>query len=294
MSILTLLRWIATHPLNRRQTFGPLGGLTRFVRWQLGSRLLPGRTTIPFVDRSTLLVERGMTGATGNWYCGLHEPNEMGFLLHALRPGQTFVDVGANIGSFTVLAGVVGAHVVSIEPIPQTFRRLKDNVYLNLMEGRADLLNVGISKEIGSLRFTNTFDTMNRVALPDENVETVVVPVRTLDDTLQGRTANLIKIDVEGHELSVLEGATKTLADPGLNAVIMETNNSGKKYGVADQQLFQKMAEHGFRPFSYDSLNRQLSPWSAGQANSIFLRDPAALESSCKSAPLFQLCNGSI
>lgn len=46
-----------------------------------------------------------MTGATGNIYVGLHEFEDMAFLLHVLRRTDLFVDVGANIGSYTILAG---------------------------------------------------------------------------------------------------------------------------------------------------------------------------------------------
>ncbi|PJG55635.1 FkbM family methyltransferase [Bradyrhizobium forestalis] len=294
MNILNLLKWIATHPLNRREPLGPVKGLGRFFQWQIASRVLPAGSTLPFVDQTVLLVERGMTGATGNWYCGLHEPSEMGFLLHSLRPDDTFVDVGANVGSYTLLAGTVGAQVVSLEPIPNTFRRLRNNVHLNMMEGRTELLNLGVSKESGSLRFTRSLDTMNRVALPGEVMETVAVPVRSLDEILYGRSASLLKIDVEGHELAVLEGAQATLANPTLRAVIMETNSAGNKYGVSDQQLFQNMEYHGFRLFAYNPIRRQLSASVPGRANSIFLRDPELVEATCKSAPTYQLCNGSI
>ena len=92
------------------------------LRWQVGSRLLPLGSTLPYVGDTRLFVTRGMTGATGNWYCGLHEVDEMGFVLHALRPGDLFVDVGANIGSYTVLAaGAVGADAIAVEPVPTTF-----------------------------------------------------------------------------------------------------------------------------------------------------------------------------
>ena len=63
-----------------------------------------------------------MTGATGNIYTGLHEFEDMMFLLHLLRPGDIFVDAGANIGSYTVLASaVVGAKSISFEPVPPLF-----------------------------------------------------------------------------------------------------------------------------------------------------------------------------
>ena len=59
-----------------------------------------------------------MTGATGNIYAGLHEFVDMAFCLHLLRSGDLFVDVGANIGSYTVLASkVAGANSVTLELI---------------------------------------------------------------------------------------------------------------------------------------------------------------------------------
>jgi thymidylate synthase len=63
-----------------------------------------------------------MTGATGNIYAGLHEFEDMAFLLHLLRSEDMFADVGSNIGSYTILAsGVVGAKSVAFEPVPSTY-----------------------------------------------------------------------------------------------------------------------------------------------------------------------------
>ncbi len=64
MRLLPLLSFIAKHPLNRD---APLQALSRFVRWQLASRLIDRPVALPFVNDTTLLVRRGMTGATGNW-----------------------------------------------------------------------------------------------------------------------------------------------------------------------------------------------------------------------------------
>mgnify|MGYP005817436737 CR=1 FL=1 len=295
MNIVTLARWIALHPLNRRTSLGSAKALGRFVRWQLASRLIPARTALPFVDSTCLLVERSMTGASGNWYCGLHEPSEMGFVLHALRPEDLFVDIGANIGSYTILsAGAVGAKAISIEPIPQTFSRLKSNVALNDLTESVKLLNLGISHQSGVLNFTRSFDTLNRVALPDEQLDCIEVSVRTLDDVMQGYTAHLIKIDVEGHERAVLRGAIETLKKPDLKAVIMETNSSGKKYGVDDSELIEEMRRYGFFPYTYDPLERKLAVTPEGASNSIFVRDPAAIAELCRSARSFTLLNGPI
>ena len=76
----------------------------RFLRWQLASRLMDGPIAFPFSDGTQLFARRGMTGATGNWYCGLAEYEEMSVVKDWLRKEDLLIDVGANIGAYTILA----------------------------------------------------------------------------------------------------------------------------------------------------------------------------------------------
>src|SRR5262245_48181443 len=101
MGLQNSLNFVLRHPLSRGRKFA---NLKRLFAWQIGSRLVPGPVAINFVNATKLLVRPGMTGATGNIYVGLHEFPEMSFVLHFLRPSDLFVDIGANIGSYTVLA----------------------------------------------------------------------------------------------------------------------------------------------------------------------------------------------
>ncbi|MFP6657430.1 MAG: FkbM family methyltransferase, partial [Pirellulales bacterium] len=141
MQLIRTLRTVRNHPLNRSNR---MAAMMRTLRWQVGSRLLSSGTVIPFTKRTRLLVKRGMTGATGNIYCGLHDFEDMAFVLHLLRTEDTFVDIGANVGTYTVLAsGQVGARSIAIEPIPQTFEHLLDNVFLNRLNDRVTLHNCG-------------------------------------------------------------------------------------------------------------------------------------------------------
>src|SRR4051812_22416367 len=98
------LRFVTGHPLNRGHKARALG---RFLRWQVASRIWDGPRVVPFAGAARLLVHRGMMGATGNVYCGLHEFEDMALVIHALRPEDMFFDVGANVGSYTVLAAAV-------------------------------------------------------------------------------------------------------------------------------------------------------------------------------------------
>ncbi len=292
MGIVKTLRFVAEHPLNQGAR---LAALSRFARLQVAGRLIARPFALPFVNGTSLLVQQGMTGVTGNWYCGLHEPAEMGFILHALRPEDLFLDVGANAGSYTVLAsGAVGARSIAIEPLPSTFARLTANVRLNDLEDRVTLRCCGLSAQAGELRFTTEHDTGNRVAIPGETRATTSVPVLTMDEVCGTAVPTIVKIDVEGHELPVLRGARATLGSPALLAVLMETNQSDRLYGEQGGSVMTEMTGHGFTPFGYDPFKRELLPWREGQENTVFVRRPEEVAARCRAAPRFTLINGTL
>lgn len=296
MSIIALLKFVLSHPLNSAEKGAALG---RVWRWQVASRLIDAPVALPFVEGTSLLVRTGMTGATGNWYCGLHELPEMAFVLHVLRETDLFVDVGANIGSYSVLAGgAVGARVIAVEPVPETAKALAQNVALNGISDRCRVRQVGIAKRNGQLRFTSSLDTVNHVVEGDERGGVIEVPVLTLDDMLQGEVPTLMKIDVEGYELAVLEGGLQTLMSPDLVAVIMETNGSGERYGIDDARVFDLMERCGFVRMVYDPFSRllvnQTGGLQAGSQNSIFVKDPDRVRERLQKAKKYRLVNGSI
>lgn len=249
---------------------------------------MPYPQHVPFVNDTVLIMERGMSGATGNWYCGLHEVADMAFVLHALRAGDLFADVGANIGSFTVLAsGGVGARSICLEPIASTFARLQRNIVCNGIDARTMAYNVGAGSKAEQLRFTADSDTTNRAIDGEYLGETVEVSVHRLDDLLQGEVPFLVKIDVEGFEAEVLKGMSGFLSDPSLKSIITENNASGS------ESVSAIMADHGFEAYSYDPFQRKLNLGGTGQ-NTIFIRDIVTLQDRVTTAPQFSLVNGAI
>src|SRR6476469_4166695 len=152
MSLVSLIKFIANHPLNRRNK---IKAIYRFAKWQINTRLNPYPVIYAYTDKTKLIIQRSMTGATGNLYCGLHEFTDMGFVLHFLRKDDLFIDIGANIGSYTVLAGVhIGAKVVSVEPLPQTFEHLKSNIAINQISDNVMAYNFALGNEKGQISFT--------------------------------------------------------------------------------------------------------------------------------------------
>lgn len=287
-----LVTFVWNHPLNAGSRVAALG---RVVRWQLASRLMAGPIAFPFVEGASLFATRGMTGATGNWYCGLHEVRDMAFVLHLLRADERFLDVGANVGSYTVLAaGAAGARVTAVEPIPKTFALLELNLALNGLADRVHACQCGLSEASGALRFTKDLGCVNHVLAEGEDLPAIEVPVRTLDDLVGSDVPVLIKIDVEGYERSVLLGASRTLADTRLLAVVMETNGSGARYGISDAEVLSLMQGHGFSAYGYDPFDRRLVDASQVDGNTVFVRDRATIEARLRDSKRYRLINGTI
>jgi len=206
----------------------------------------------------------------------LHEFEDMAFTLHVLRPNDVFVDVGANIGSYTILSSAVaGAFSIALEPIPSTFTHLKNNVSINNVESLVTLCNCGAGAMKTSLRFTKNHDTVNHVLTEStsEN-DTVEVPIVTLNEICRHRNPLLIKMDVEGFEMEVLKGAKEILSNSQLKAIIIELNGSCRRYGVSEEEIHALLREVGFRPFTYEPFSRSLRSLSTYQpGNTIYLRD---------------------
>lgn len=282
-----MLSNIVRHPLNRSR---PVTALRRFAAWQLGTRLLGSAVAVPFVGDTRLLVKRGMTGATGNIYCGLHEFEDMAFILHALRASDLFVDVGANIGSYTILAaGVAQARCLSIEPVPATYASLLDNLRLNDLTMSVQSINVAVGAAPGMLRFTADLDTTNHALGATESAASAIsVPVSTLDTLLEEREPAMIKIDVEGFESAVIDGAERALRAPALLAVLMELNGSGKRYDFSDDGLHDRMLALGFAPARYDPMRRsleQLQSRNELNGNTLYVKRWRDLQTRLETAP---------
>lgn len=261
LSLLSTLRYITSHPLN---TGHPVKAVSRFVRWQIESRL-KDEVEVEWIEGSRLVVKRGMTGATGNVYCGLHEFVDMAFLLHLLRPDDLFVDIGANVGSYTVLASkVCGARTICVEPDPVTAAALRRNILANGIEDRVIVEETALGASEGTVNFTVGLDTINRVAAREEtNVREV--RLARLDAVLGSEQPALIKMDVEGFEAEVLRGAADTLAKTGLLGIITEDTGAG---------VVDTLTAHGFTRWYYDPVERKLSQNGPVQPsnNGIFLR----------------------
>lgn len=286
-TLINVLHNITQHPLTERRKSE---ALARFLAWQLQRRICDKPRVIKYVNDSVMLLRRRQASASAILYTGLLEFEDMSFLLHCLSHSDLFVDVGANVGAYTVLAGkVCRADCLSYEPVPATFVSLLDNLALNDL--KVEARNIALGKERGELLFTTKRDCTNHALRPNEQVEDAIrVPVERLDEVVGDKKPTLIKIDVEGFETQVVAGAHNVLSDPSLLAVIMELNGQGKKYGFDEQALHEKMLGYGFQTFAYDPFQRNLMPKAlTNHGNTLYIRNADQVRTRLSSAPAFQV-----
>lgn len=270
-----IVEFLRHHPLSSKRL---LSSFSRVIWWQTISRLKPV-VTVNWLADSKLAVERGMTGATGNIYAGLHEFADMAFLLHFLRPNDLFVDVGSNIGSFTILASkVCGARSIAIEPDPKTFANLSRNIQINDIGEIVLAHRTAVGATQGEIQFSIGKDTTNKVVTNlDEPSQTV--PLSTLDALVGDGNPILLKLDVEGFEEEVLIGGKKTLSNQNLLAIETEGD---------DATIVDTLHSYGFVRAWYDPSSRKLLDRPFGQQNNaLFVRDWDTCQQRLQSAQAF-------
>lgn len=275
-----------SHPLV---SDAELQTIFRFVKWQIKSRIFTRDFIHEWVEGSRFYVKNGETGLTQNIYVGLHEFADMCFLLHLLRKEDQFIDVGANSGSYSILAGsVIGARVLALEPIPSTYTRLVANFNLNCIESPSEAMNLGLGSSPGSLYMTSSLDTMNQIVFDKDSARSIQVDIKTLDLVASDLIPALIKIDVEGWESEVIRGGFDTLRNPSLVALILELNESGERYGYFDNDILEVLNNFGFQPHTYDPFRRtlqQIPGKNPKGGNTIFIRNEQEVISKIKTAP---------
>jgi FkbM family methyltransferase len=219
-------------------------------------RTLDGFVLVPRQDTLLLLMllDAGPEGL---------EPGTRRVLSKLLVPGTTFVDVGAHIGLLTLAgARAVGASgkVLAIEPVPLCFELLQRSLILNGLAERVE----GKCQAVGAHHARCKFfvrDVLGHSSLirgefaaDGDEIEVSVAP---LDELVRpSQRVDLIKIDVEGAELAVLEGMTRVIAENPELSIIAEFGPSHLKTAdVAAEKWLSAFQNRGFDPFVIDELS---------------------------------------
>lgn len=166
-----------------------------------------------------------------------------------LRPGDTFVDVGANTGLYSRHAlSVPGVHILAFEPLPDVARQLQadlgaDHPVFATAVGRDEGTTV-IYVPLHAGREVTTRASLSQAANGDLELAEHVVTVASLDRMVLH--ADVLKIDVEGRELDVLRSAERLLRDQPIVIVEVEQRHNGREAAEEVFDLLGRAGLHGF------------------------------------------------
>lgn len=206
------------------------------------------------------------------------EPETISWIESEIEPGDVFFDIGANVGAYSFVAWAAtggNCKIYAFEPSFSTYAALNHNILINNCQEKIASLQVALSDENKLFKF-NYFKVTPGIAshtlgeAVDENEQPFqpefvqYIPGYRMDDLIKQYALpipNHIKIDVDGAEYSILQGALDTLANPSLRSVLIEVDEKRSQNG----DITSLMANMGFR-----LDGRHLRPNHTSLANLIF------------------------
>lgn len=234
---------------------GLAGALGRWAGTRLGWKLRYGSRMI--IDAPDEYIQAHML-----WF-GAYEPGVIEVILCLLDPEDVFVDVGANVGQYAVVMGREGARIHAFEPVPRLAARLRENLRLNGIHRSVTLVQAAVSSSQGEAKLYirgREDDGSHSLLLgvSANTVDEITVPTVTLDHYLAANALDrvaVVKIDVEGAEAFVLDGAEKLLSGAHPPVVVIETGDGmAKAIGETAGSVLGRMFRHGYRIFQMDEL----------------------------------------
>ncbi len=192
---------------------------------------------------------------------GQYEKEDVDFVISRVGNGQVMLDIGANVGWFTIHAAKRYPNLVihAFEPSARTHATLEKNIRYNHVEKNAHAHRSAVGEQDGVVRFTATLDTGNHIGT-ESGANMVEVPCTTLDSFAKKEglaRVDFIKCDIEGAELMMLKGASKLLArhHPML---MLEINESwAQRFGYLPKDIQDYLAKLDYDMFVLDK-NGQL------------------------------------
>jgi FkbM family methyltransferase len=256
-----LLRLIWQHPANHRRR---TRAITKAALWQIYKRTIAHPFLLPVYDGLRLRAYPDSREAGRFiYYGGLPDFEEMTFMMRYLRTGDRFIDGGANVGAYTLLAAkLVGrsGRVDAFEPAPLEFGRLRENVLLNRL-GQVHVHEAALAEVPGRAAFTVDRSSGNRLRRADDAMSQVAtVRVTTLDQALGPAMYAMAKLDLEGAEPLALRGGERHLAARNPPVILLElVDRFVRRFGTSAVDVATWLRDRGYELAEYDVSNNRIT-----------------------------------
>lgn len=258
---LETIRYIWSHPNCKHQK---VRSIFRFFGWQFYKRLAHRYLDLSLLPNVKIRCHPDSYSAGAVLYCGLYDYDEMNFLLRYLRAEDSFLDIGANIGIYTLLAAskIHTGLIHSFEVLPKNYNRLQENIKLNQLN-QVKTYEVAVSDHTGKIALNLAEGDSMPFITQTVTANTITVPTDTLDNLLDNQqlaNLTLAKMDIEGAEILALKGAVSLLKHQRPHVWILEINDTVSHFGHQKQDLVNFLHSYNYELYCYNTDTNQLSP----------------------------------
>lgn len=257
---LNTIGYIWSHPNCRHQN---AESILKFICWQFYKRLTHRNLDLQLLPDVKIRCYPDSRSAASVLYCGLYDYDEMNFLLRYLRPEDSFLDIGANVGVYTLLAAskIRSGSIYSFEVLPKNYERLQENIRINQFP-QVKTYEIAVSDQTGAIALNLAEgDSMPFITHVAAN-NTITVPTDTLDNLLKNQplaNLTLAKMDIEGAEILALKGALSLLKQQRPRVWILEINDTVSHFGHQKQDLVDFLHSYGYNLYRYSADSNQIS-----------------------------------
>jgi FkbM family methyltransferase len=260
-----LTRFAWSHRANQGRVSQSSLATLRLARLWVSARILHRPAIVPIGTKSVIVADPGRFASLKAAFANPPDFPEMLVWSNYLRPGDLFIDVGANVGSYTVWAADLGAQVIALEPVQETFQIMLENVRLNGYDVQA--LQAAAGTACGTTRFTSGFDDQNRI----DSTGDIEVEMVAMDSVIGDRKVAGMKIDVEGFEIDVLRGCERALQEQRIGLLQLEWNSTSEGAVNADRtSIVDLLGAYGYGLYRPDNAGALVPVTDHGYGRDVF------------------------
>ena len=256
MKFFEQLQKLLTHPFNKDKK---LQTLFRIFWWKINQKYFKIPAILSITKDARLICYPESSYGSYVVYAKFPEYEEMNFINSFITDGNIIIDVGANLADISILSASKGENVrvFCFEPTEKLIQLINENILINHFEKRISVFQKAVSNINGKIHFTLEQESEISHISIDNRLEknSIEVESTTLDTFAEQHSINhidLLKVDVEGAELFVFQGAKKLLKNQKIDCILFEFNKNIPRFGYSKSELIYYLLNKDYFVFKFD------------------------------------------
>ena len=245
------LTYLFNNPYNKKY---PLFALKRFIEWKIIKFLKLSNYKKKVWGNKLVYLQHDSFQSMWLMYNWMVDWEEFNLIKRFVTKNNLCIDVGANMGYYTIWFSKFSKNIYSFEPDLLNYDRLQENLKINSLQNSVKTFDVAVAEKDGSLFFTKNLDIRNHILL-NNNHEGVKILCRRLDSILlENKITGIsyLKIDVEGFELDVLKGLGDYFINYKVDIIQIEINSAMKNSAYSLNEFLSFISSNKYKLYSYN------------------------------------------